>query len=227
MALMAGDSVGGTRYRGTAQKRKPAVRSRGSNSFLKGVGISGIRAVPRGSSSNRGVGGGSGGGRTYNRRGGGGWSGVGGNSSGRIAPKAPKPPSLKDYLGTDSTYMQQSAALQKAKQDYLAQQGQSRTQYETNYAGDLDTLKTNRTQSLGDLENDYAGRGLLQSGLYADSMSDMNTDYDKRTSALEQAKAAFLAQMAGDLTNFTSEQGLTLTKAQQEAAARRAAKYGV
>jgi hypothetical protein len=123
--------------------------------------------------------------------------------------------------------MQQSAALQKAKQDYLAQQGQSKTQYMTNYTGDVDTLKKNRTESLGDLENDYASRGLLQSGLYADSMSDMNTDYDKRNSALEQAKAAFLSQLANDLTNFSSEQGLTLTKAQQEAAARRAAKYGV
>lgn len=159
--------------------------------------------------------------------GGGGGSYLGSSSTGAISKAAPKPPSLSDYLGTDSTFMQQKSALEKAKADYLAQQGQSRTQYMTGYAGDLDTLKKNRVQSLGDLENDYAGRGLLQSGLYADSMSDMNQDFDKRTGSLESAKAAFLAQLAQDLTNFTSEQGLTLTKAQQEAAARRAASYGI
>jgi len=122
--------------------------------------------------------------------------------------------------------MQQSA-LEKAKADYLAQQGKTKTQYETSYTGDLATLGENRTAALADLENDYAGRGLLQSGLYADSLATTNNDWNKRQSALEQAKAAFLSGLTDDFTNFSTEQTLTLQRAQQEAAARRAAQSGI
>lgn len=188
-----------------------------------GYGI--IKAVPKAAPKSYGGSGGGGGYGTGARTGG----YVGSTSGGAIssAPPAPRPPSLADFLGSDSTYMQQKSALDKARSDYLAQQGQSKTQYLTGYTNDKNTLGINRQQSLSDLENDFAGRGLLQSGLYADSMANTNRDFDTKASALEQAKAAFLAQLAGDLTNFTSEQGLTLTKAQQEAAARRAAQFGV
>lgn len=175
-------------------------------------------------------------GPAYGGGGGGmGGGGVGSNRSGHISsfaapaapPPPPAPPNLQQFSAKDSTYQNQLSALKKALADYMAQQGQAQTQYLTGYTGDLDTLKQNRTQGLGDLENDYASRGLLQSGLYADSLSDLNTDYDKRQSALEQAKAAFLANQGSDLTNFKSEQQITQQRALQEAAARRAAQYGV
>lgn len=237
MALTVGDGPNkGKSAPKQKYKKPPAVKaatpykapSYGMKPFTvtpkSGSGGGGSGGGYKGGGGSGGYGGGGGGGGGYS---GGGGNYVGSSSTGQISKAAPKPPSLADYLGTDSAYMQQKSALDKAKADYLAQQGQSKTQYLTGYTGDLDTLKKNRVSSLSDLENDYAGRGLLQSGLYADSMSDMNTDFDKRTGALEQAKAAFLAQLAGDLTNFTSEQGLVLTKAQQEAAARRAAQYGI
>ena len=165
--------------------------------------------------------------------GGGGYSGGGGSygssSGGQISPsiQPPAAPSLADFLSSDSVYAQQIAALDKAKKDYMAQQGQAKTQYLTGYTSDLNTLGQNRQDALSNLENDFASRGLLQSGLYADNMANTNTDFDKKQSALEQAKAAFLAQLTGDLTNFTSEQDITKTKAKNDAAARRAAKYGV
>ena len=80
---------------------------------------------------------------------------------------------------------------------------------------------------MSELENDFASRGLLQSGLYADSRADLTGDYDRRNSALEQAKAQYIAGLTNDLSNFQSEQDLTKQRALQEAAARRAAQYGV
>ena len=172
--------------------------------------------------------------RSYGSSGGGGSSrggSLGSSRSGQISystpPPPPKPPSLAEFLGSDSTYSMQQSALDKAKADYLAQQGKTKTQYETSYTNDLNTLGENRTAALADLENDYAGRGLLQSGLYADSLATTNNDWNKRQSALEQAKAAFLSGLADDFTNFSSEQALTLQRAQQEAAARRAAQLGI
>lgn len=163
--------------------------------------------------------------------------GVGSNATGHISsfapppppppPAPPAPPSLDAFSAKDSTYQNQLAALKKALADYSAQQGQAKTQYLTGYAGDLDSLKTNRTQGLQNLEDDYASRGLLQSGLYANSLSNLNTDFDKRQAALDQARAAFLAQQSNDFTNFQSEQQLTQQQALQAAAARRAAQYGL
>lgn len=171
---------------------------------------------------------------SYGSSGGGGASrggSLGSSRGGQISystpPPPPKPPSLADLLKTDSTFSMQQSALEKAKADYLAQQGKTKTQYETSYTGDLATLGENRTAALADLENDYAGRGLLQSGLYADSLATTNNDWNKRQSALEQAKAAFLSGLTDDFTNFSQEQTLTLQRAQQEAAARRAAQSGI
>ncbi len=171
---------------------------------------------------------------SYGSSGGGGASrggSLGSSRGGQISystpPPPPRPPSLADLLKTDSTFSMQQSALEKAKADYLAQQGKTKTQYETSYTGDLSTLGENRTAALADLENDYAGRGLLQSGLYADSLATTNNDWNKRQSALEQARAAFLSGLTDDFTNFSQEQTLTLQRAQQEAAARRAAQLGI
>ena len=172
--------------------------------------------------------------RSYGSGYNGGGGGVGSSRGGQIsgfapppAPKPPAPPTLEAFSAKDSTYQSQLSALKKALADYMAQQGQSKTQYLTSYGTDKKTLGENRTQGLQDLEGDFAGRGLLQSGLYADSLSDLNSDYDKRQAALDQARAAFLAQQGNDLTNFQSEQQIATQKALQEAAARRAAQFGI
>ena len=223
-------------YAGSGGGGGPSVQAPKKQKVKPTYGVSGIKATPAAAParprSNGGGGnsGGSGGSSRPRSSGSGysGGSGVGSNSAGNIAPvKPPKPPSLAAFLGSDSTYMQQKSALEKAKADYLAQQNESKTNYLTGYATDLDTLGKNRTSALGDLENDFASRGLLQSGLYADSLSSANNDWDKRTSALEQARAQFLRQLSGDYNNYSQEQLLTLQRAEQEAAARRAAQYGV
>ena len=205
----------------------PGVNPRNGRGFGS-IGFSANSAVP---SLPRAAGGGGGGGMSYG--GGPTPSGVGSSRGGQIssfaptpAPKPPAPPTLEAFSAKDSTYQSQLSALKKALADYMAQQGQAKTQYLTSYGTDKKTLDQNRTQGLDDLGNDFASRGLLQSGLYADSMSDLNGDFDKRAAALEQAKTAFLANQTNDYTNFTSEQQLAQQKALQEAAARRAAQYG-
>ena len=218
----------------TVNKKAPARPKPGINSRTgKSYGAIGFSASPASSVPNLPVrrptpGPVNNGGAGY----GGGSGGVGSNALGHISsfsapPPPPAPPTLDQFSAKDSTYQNQLSALKKALADYMAQQGQAKTQYLTGYTGDLDTLKQNRTQGLGDLENDYASRGLLQSGLYADSMSDLNNDFDKRQAALDQARAAFLANQGSDLTNFKSEQQITQQRALQEAAARRAAQYGI
>ena len=186
------------------------------------AGITGITAVPKTRAAGMGY---SGGGRAG--------GGTGSNSSGYIgnlaAPVQTSPPSmsLDDFVSQDTAYQSQLAALSKAFTDYQSQQGQAKTNYLTNYGTDRNALERNRVNAMSELENDFASRGLLQSGLYADSRADLTNDYDRRNAALEQAKAQYIAGLTNDLSNFQSEQDLTKQRALQEAAARRAAQYGI
>lgn len=218
MAQFAGGGSGST-------TRPPAVVAP-KRKQEPSYGISGITAVPKAPSTPPPTPS-----QTYTPSSSGGGAGYGSSPTGQISQAAPtpppRPPSLADFLGSDSVYTQQMSALDKARADYLAQQGQAKTQYLTGYTGDLNQLNENRTEGLGNLENDFASRGLLRSGLYADDMAHMNKDFDTKQSNLEQAKANFIAQLAQDLTNFSGEQDITRTKAKSDAAARRAAQYGL
>jgi len=160
--------------------------------------------------------------------GGGGGGGVGISSSGQVSNVAPAaPPSLDQFLGSDSGYQSQLAAIQKALADYQAQMGTQKTQYETNYASNLNQLGQDRTMGLADQQNDYTGRGLLHSGLYGKAAGDLTTQYDTKQSDLGRARSDFLANLGLDFNNFKSQEDITQQRAKQDAIARRAAQYGV
>jgi len=143
---------------------------------------------------------------------------VGSSSTGKISNK---------QLAADSTYMDQKALLDKARRDYIAQQNFAKTGYNTKYAMDVNSYNTNRKAAVSDQENDYAARGMMQSGLYGDAMAKTANDYDQRKATLDLARSQYLGGLTNDLSNFTSQQGIVTTQAKQEAAARRAAQYGI
>ena len=176
-------------------------------------------------------GGGGGGGSSYGGGGGGVGSGRGGNIS-RVAtpappPPPPKPPSLSQFLKKDSTYTTQVADLKNALAQYIANQGQNRAEYQTNYAGDVRDIRKGRKEGLTGLEQDFAGRGLLNSGLYANQMQELNSSWDQHRSDLDKARAAYLAGLKSDLGNFREDQRVARQKAKSSAANRRAVKYGL
>lgn len=159
-------------------------------------------------------------------------SSVGRSSTGRVAPVAPPkpppaPPSLAQWLKGDSAYLTQQSALARALKDYQAQMGSQRQQYQGQYDLNLKELGTQREGAFEDLENDYASRGLLQSGVYGTAYSDLENDYKRRQTDLDTARANFLANLGTGLKNYQTEQSLTAEKAKQEAIARRAAKYNL
>lgn len=159
--------------------------------------------------------------RTYSSGGGG---GVGANATGQVSVPVP---SLAAFLGSDTGYQSQVAALHKALADYQAQMGMQKNQYNTNFAANISQLGTDRTQGMANQQNDYTSRGLLHSGLYGKAAGDLTSQFDQRQSDLERARADFLANLGLDYNNFRSQQNLTAQKAKQDAIARRAAKYGL
>lgn len=154
----------------------------------------------------------------------------------RAAPKpAPKPkappkpvvPNANQYLGQDTTYQSQIAQLRKAYTDYVAGQNNEKTNYSNTYALNKRGLNTDRTQAFTGLQDDYASRGLLQSGVYGKAYSDLQGDYSQRQAALDTERTSFLGDLATNLKTFQGDQTTTTTSARQEALARRAAKYNL
>lgn len=165
----------------------------------------------------------------------GGSSGGGGGQSGGLSPapkpqpvpEPPKPPSIEEWLAGDTTWMSSQDAMQKALADYQAEMERNKAQYQTEFDMNVANLGQSRESALTDLENDYAGRGLINSGLYADSTSELMSDYDARQAALESGRSNFLADILSQFQNFQSEQDLARTSARQDAINRRAQKFGL
>ena len=166
---------------------------------------------------------------SYSGRSGGNYSGsaVGSNASGTIAKPAKPQMSQGQFLAQDATFKSQQAAYQKALADYAAQYGAEQQKYNTEYDAGVDKLGLERTQGAEALKDDYAGRGLLQSGVYADALNEFNTGYDTRLADMGRAKSNYLSDLLTGKTNFETEQKLMQDKARQDAINRYMASIGV
>jgi hypothetical protein len=159
----------------------------------------------------------SGGGGGGNSPTGGGGS-VGFNALGTAAPII----NPNAYL-TDPTYEAQQAALQKALADYTAQMGDTQTRYSTNYAAQTHDLGVMKDQGVDANNNDYASRGLYESGLQAQASGDLLTQFARRQADMDRAKSDYFAGLQRDFGNFKTDQQLQMDKAKQDAIARQAA----
>lgn len=152
----------------------------------------------------------------------------GSTSSGIITPTVPKPVIPKfdqAYLTGDTAYQQQSLAFKKALEDYASQSQADMGNYNTEYNASLDKIGKDQTLNAQALKDDYASRGLLNSGVYADAFNSFNSDYDAKRADLERAKAAYTTDQATAQGNFKTEQKLLLDKAYQDALNRYNDKY--
>lgn len=151
----------------------------------------------------------------------------GSSSTGSIAPtvKAPPIPTQNAYLLGDTAYIQQQNAFKKALDDYALQYKNELTNYNTEYGATMDKLKTEKGLGATNLQDDYASRGLLTSGVYADALNKFNQDYTTKFDDLARAKSAYETDLSNAQGNFKTEQQLLLDKAKQDALNRYADKY--
>jgi hypothetical protein len=161
--------------------------------------------------------------------GGGGNSG-GGGGGGYTPPKpkpAPKPPSINDYLGTDSVYQNAVRGGKRSLADFLSELGRRRGEAGTQFKQTTASMERDRVQQLDDLRNEFASRGLIQSGLYGQEQGTFQKKFGEQQTALKQQQAALLADLLGQQKNYQRENDLATEAAKQEALMRRAAKYKI
>lgn len=87
-------------------------------------------------------------------------------------------------------------------------------------------LASARKQDKIDITDDYAGRGTLHSGLYAQKQGDYETEYGKQVAETNRQKAKKYGDLASEKTDFLRQQELEKEQARLEAIRRRAAKTG-
>jgi hypothetical protein len=140
----------------------------------------------------------------------------------------------------DDTYQRTVADLARAMTDFKAQQGLQRSQYDTSYndawkrMGWNDTSKRfDRGQrgayqdSVNANEGDFAGRGLIHSGIYGKAADDLEKDFTDRKTNLDTARNDNVATQNMALSSFQGQQGATDQAALTDAVAKIAAKYGL
>lgn len=157
---------------------------------------------------------------------GGGGSG-GGSFGGSSGPAPLKSPSIGDYLGTDSVYQQAVRGGKRSLSDFLSEIGRREGEAGTQYTQTTENMERDRMQQLADMREEFASRGLIQSGLYGEEQGKFQTQFMTQLNALKQQQAALLADLLSQKTNYQRENDLALESAKQEALARRAAKYNI
>lgn len=149
------------------------------------------------------------------------------SSPGPITQINPPPPSIEQYLAGDTTYQEQLRNFNKSLADFLAQEKLNKSKVTTDYASAQRAMNMQKVQDLKDIENDFASRGLLSSGLYAGAVGDYNTGFTNRMNQLTTQEQRSLADLINQQTQFQNQQKLDQQASREEAIKRRAAKYGL
>lgn len=140
-------------------------------------------------------------------------------------PKAP--PSINSYLGTDSAYQNAVRGQGRTLADYLSELARRRGEAGTQFNMTKASMERDRTQQLEDLKNEFASRGLIQSGLYGQEQGRFQQQFTDQFNALNTQQTGLLADLLSQEKNYRRENDLALEEAKQQALQRRAAKYNI
>lgn len=147
--------------------------------------------------------------------------------SGPIAPVAPPPPSLEEWLNMDAGYQQQLRDFANALAQFNADVTRRRGDLEMNFGNSKKAMEDQKVKDLDLMEDDYGARGILRSGLYGKAVTDYNTEFGNRMTDLQTQQNQALGDLTSEQNRYTSQQELQKQAAREDAIRRRAAQYGL
>ncbi len=86
-------------------------------------------------------------------------------------------------------------------------------------------MERDRVNQLDALRQEFASRGLIQSGLFGEEQGKFQQNFTDQMNTLGQQQSGLLNDILSQEQNYRRESDLALEQAKQEAIARRAAKY--
>ncbi len=142
-------------------------------------------------------------------------------------PKAPVIPSIAAFLGGDSAYQQALAGGKRTLADYISDIARRRTEATTQYGQTKSSMEHDRATQLDDLRQEYASRGLINSGLFGEAQGKFQQQFTDQLNSLDQQQSGLLADLLSQQKNYQREYDLAVQQAKQDALARRAAQYRI
>lgn len=165
--------------------------------------------------------------------------GMDATSLGLDTPADPAIPSA----GSDPTYIAQMNQLAQALANKKAEDQLLRSQYGQNYNDSLNMLGWTGDPASGHFDqnnqqgyygqayngawNDFASRGMLNSGSFSDALAQLSADYGQRKSGLDTGRTQYLSGLDQDLGSYTDQNTSAGADALMQAIARIAASRGV
>lgn len=143
------------------------------------------------------------------------------------APKKKPRSATAKYLAGDTTYQQQLADYNKSQAEYNSNYSRQSGIVNRDYAESQRTLNRQGAQDRIDQQNDFAGRGILHSGVFAKALGDYNTEFNSRIKALTTGKTDQLGDLAAQKSSFLRQLQIEMNNAREDALRRRAAKLGI
>src|SRR6478609_1164403 len=157
-----------------------------------------------------------------------------------IAPPVPamETITIPDAMA-DPAYQQQQTELARQMADFKAQQDLADAQYTGSYNQTTRKLGRNGDkwdptlqngqygETVNANTNDFAGRGLYNSGEFAKSQSNVDADFNSRLGEIDRARTDFRDTAALSSRNMASQQEAVRQQALASAVASIAARYGV
>lgn len=151
-----------------------------------------------------------------------------GGSSAIAKVKAPPvAPSLASFLGSDSTYQNAVSGGKRSLTDFLSDLNRRRGEATTQFNQTSQSMEQDRTHQLEQLKNEFASRGLINSGLYGQKQGEFQQQFTDQSNALNQQQSALLADLLSQQTGYQRENQLAMEQAKQDALARRAAAFNI
>jgi hypothetical protein len=131
------------------------------------------------------------------------------------------------WLAGDTTYQQQLANFNKSKSDYQGQYNRQTGITKRDYAESTRAMNRQGIADREDQQNDFAGRGILKSGVFARALGDYNTEFNAKMKNLQTGQTDKLGDLSMQRTNFLRQLKLESDAARQDALRRRASKLGI
>lgn len=137
------------------------------------------------------------------------------------------------YKDVIKTYKDSRGRVYKRKEKVPVYKTQKVQRYKVTKKGNPATeglyqreLRESRERDLRDIADDYAARGLIRSGLYAQKRGDYEQEFGKQLAEVNRQKSKQYADIAAERRQFNREQELAMEQARLEAIRRRAARTG-
>ncbi len=140
---------------------------------------------------------------------------------------AKKKSASQKWLAGDTTYQQQLANFNKSKSDYESQYKRQTGITKRDYSEMTRSMNRQGAADRVDQQNDFAGRGILKSGVFAKALGDYNTEFNAKMKNLQTGQSDKLGDLGMQRTNFLRQLKLEQDASRQDALRRRAAKLGI